>query len=52
MPRPWAVPQDEQCFVVFQATSAHTLAETIQRAGIAYERITEVIDLTSTGGKL
>jgi hypothetical protein len=46
------VPQDEQCFVVFQATSAHTLAETIQRAGIAYERITEVIDLTSTGGKL
>jgi hypothetical protein len=40
------VPQDEQCFVLFQATSAHALAETIQRVGIAYERITEVIDLT------
>jgi hypothetical protein len=41
------VPQDEQCFVLFQAASAHALAETIQRAGIAYERITEVIDLTA-----
>jgi Protein of unknown function (DUF4242) len=41
------VPQDEQCFVLFQATSAHALAETIQRVGIAYERITEVIDLTA-----
>jgi hypothetical protein len=39
--------QDEQCFVLFQAASAHTLAETIERAGITYERITEVIDLTA-----
>ena len=41
------VPQDEQCFLLFQATSAHALAETIQRVGIAYERIAEVIDLTA-----
>ena len=40
------VPQDEQCFVLFQATSAHALADTLERLGIAYERITEVIDLT------
>lgn len=41
------VPQDEQCFVLFEAASAETLTETIQRAGIAYERIAEVIDLTT-----
>jgi hypothetical protein len=41
------VPQDEQCFVLFQATSAHTLAETLERLGITYERIAEVIDLTA-----
>jgi hypothetical protein len=41
------VPQDEQCFVLFEAASAQTLTETIQRAGIAYERIAEVIDLTT-----
>ena len=41
------VPQDEQCFVLFQATSAHALAETLERLGIAYERIAEVIDLTA-----
>jgi hypothetical protein len=41
------VPQDEQCFVLFEAASAQTLAETIERAGIAYERIAEVIDLTT-----
>jgi hypothetical protein len=47
------VPQDEQCFVLFQAASAHALADAIERAGITYERITEVIDLTgpSTGGQ-
>jgi Protein of unknown function (DUF4242) len=41
------VPQDEQCFLLFQATSAHALAETLERLGIAYERIAEVIDLTA-----
>jgi hypothetical protein len=41
------VPQDEQCFALFEAASAQTLAETIERAGIAYERIAEVIDLTT-----
>jgi Protein of unknown function (DUF4242) len=41
------VPQDEQCFVLFQATSAHALAETLERLGIGYERIAEVIDLTA-----
>jgi hypothetical protein len=41
------VPQDEQCFVLFQATSAHALAETLERLGIAYERIAEVIDLSA-----
>src|SRR5215218_6360477 len=41
------VPQDEQCFVLFQAASAHALAETLERLGIAYERIAEVIDLTA-----
>ena len=41
------VPQDEQCFVLFEAVSAQSLVEAIQRAGIAYERIAEVIDLTS-----
>ena len=45
------VPQDEQCFVLFQATSAHVLAETLERLGIAYERIAEVIDLTTEGGQ-
>ena len=35
------VPQDEQCFVLFQATSAHALAETLERLGIGYERIAE-----------
>jgi hypothetical protein len=41
------VPQDEQCFVLFQATSAHALAETLERLGIGYERIAEVIDLSA-----
>jgi hypothetical protein len=41
------VPEDEQCFVLFQAASAHALAEAIERVGIAYERIAEVIDLTA-----
>jgi hypothetical protein len=41
------VPQDEQCFVLFEAASAHALAETMERAGIAYERIAEVVDLTA-----
>jgi hypothetical protein len=41
------VPQDVQCFVLFQAASAHALAETLERLGIAYERIAEVIDLTA-----
>jgi hypothetical protein len=41
------VPEDEQCFVLFQAASAHALTETLERLGIAYERITEVIDLTA-----
>ena len=41
------VPQDEQCFVLFRATSAHALAETLERLGIGYERIAEVIDLTA-----
>ena len=41
------VPQDEQCFVLVQAPSAHALAETLERLGIGYERIAEVIDLTA-----
>jgi hypothetical protein len=41
------VPQDEQCFVLFQAASAHALAEAIGRVGITYERIAEIIDLTA-----
>jgi hypothetical protein len=45
------VPQDEQCFVLFQAASAYVLAETLERLGIAYERIAEVIDLTAEGGQ-
>jgi Protein of unknown function (DUF4242) len=41
------VPQDEQCFVLFQAASAHVLAEAMGRVGITYERIAEIIDLTA-----
>jgi hypothetical protein len=43
------LPQDDMCFYLFEAPSARAVAETMERAGIACERITEAIHVPAEG---
>lgn len=38
---------DELCFSVFEAPSIEVVRAASERAGLAYERITEAVDVTS-----
>ena len=37
------VPDDETCFLLYEAASAEAVRETVRRAGLAFERITEAV---------
>jgi phage shock protein PspC (stress-responsive transcriptional regulator) len=41
------LPQDEMCLCLFEASSAHAVAEVNEAAGLPYERISEAIHLTA-----
>jgi phage shock protein C len=41
------LPQDEMCLCLFEAGSAHAVAEANEAAGLPYERISEAIHLTA-----
>ena len=41
------LPQDETCLCLFEAGSAHAVAEANEAAGLPYERISEAIHLTA-----
>jgi Protein of unknown function (DUF4242) len=41
------LPQDEMCFCLFEANSAHAVAEANEAAGLPYERISEAIHLSA-----
>jgi len=39
------VPQDEMSFFLFEGVSRRSVAEAIERAGLSYERVVEVVHL-------
>jgi hypothetical protein len=45
------VPEDETCFYLYEAASAETVREAATRAGLAFERITETLAVTSGEGR-
>jgi hypothetical protein len=39
------VPQDEMSFFLFEGVSPRSVAEAVERAGLSYERVVEVVHL-------
>jgi hypothetical protein len=39
------VPQDEMSFFLFEGVSPRSVTEAIERAGLSYERVVEVVHL-------
>jgi hypothetical protein len=42
------LPGDETCFIVFEADTAETVAETGRRAGLTFERIVDAVETESS----
>jgi hypothetical protein len=45
------LPEDELCFSLFEAPSLEAVRDANERAGLAFERITEAYDLTVEGAE-
>jgi len=43
------VPEDETCFLLFEAVAAASVQDALARAGLPYERITEAVPASGVG---